>query len=68
MTDFIEHIQKMTTERVKERHEAIEQICEQMLFQPGNRGVLVTDHLNDSGYSVELSYEVPFGEIHYRRK
>jgi hypothetical protein len=49
-----------------ERHAAIERMCEQMLVTPGNRGVLVTDEPG-AAYTVELSDEVPFGEIHYRR-
>ena len=46
--------------------DAIEMMCEQMLVQPGNRGVLVHDHI-DGSWEVELSLDVPFGQIHHRR-
>jgi len=67
MNDYRETIQELAAQRAAEHSEAVERMCEQMLVLPGSRGVLVTD-LPDGAFRVELSDDVPFGEIHYRRE
>lgn len=63
---YAELFQRVVAAQVRRNHELIEMMCEQMLVTPGHRGVLVTE-LDDGSVSAELTYDVPFGEIHYRR-
>lgn len=57
-------IEELVAEQVRRNDEVIETMCEQMLVQTGNRGVLITP-LASGAVAAELSDHVPFGEIHY---
>lgn len=56
-------IQEMAVAQLKRNNDLIEFMCEQMLVIPGDYGVLVTE-LPGMNIKVQLSHDVPFGEIH----
>jgi hypothetical protein len=65
-TGYTELIEPHILRAIEEKHNAIETMCERMLTDPEGRGVLVTDY-PDAGWTVALSPDVPWGEIHYWR-
>lgn len=53
-------------EVIQDRAEKEEMFCEMALTDPEQRGVLVIE-TDPTSYSIELSKEVPYGQMHIRQ-
>lgn len=66
MSDISQMLRKLVAQQMTANRDVVEHACELMLTTPGDRGVLVTERDNGT-VRAELSEDVPFGEIHYRK-